>query len=578
LGWSIGHFGRFDFCIMSCSKKSTDSTPTGGGGAQWTIMVYGAGNNNLDVSNNNTSYIIQDVQDMEKVGSQSGMNIIAMVTSFRTNRAKYYKVEYYPNENPDQLTSTVLEDKGSKDMSDPATLKDFINYCKANYPAQHYLLLIDDHGAGWPGSCSDELNGSGGLLTMIELKNAISQSNIQHVDIVTFHACLMAMVEVGYELRGVANYMTASQFTMPMENVLAADLWLDWLKNNPSASPYDLAHKIAEYVPQRAEFKQKTCHYAMIDLSQMTSIGSKIGNFGNILVSESGNYWSEVLHALSQTHATQYDNPAYTDLREFANKIKLEEHLSQSNLIRTGADSIIAAINLVVPYTNVYIKPGDPNVTRGGVNVHFPYQVQDFDSANYVTLEFRQTNWHAFLSTFLQSSGQTPTQGRCCYNNNQNCTVNTEAECAQLAGNWTQGIDCNTPCAQGTSCATQCAQAMAYTVGQTVNQCQFTAQATENWFHTTLGVGQFRFQLGNFPQGADYDFYTYVQCADYPSGYTQCSSAQTGPEDMTCTVSGGSVAIYILIYAYQQPYGSYTFNITQTGFGPDDGLPKIVAK
>jgi hypothetical protein len=59
---------------VSCSKKSTDSGGGGGmGTSSWTVMVYGAGNNNLDTLNNATSYIIQDVQDMEKVGSQSGI-------------------------------------------------------------------------------------------------------------------------------------------------------------------------------------------------------------------------------------------------------------------------------------------------------------------------------------------------------------------------------------------------------------------------------------------------------------------------------------------------------------------------
>lgn len=265
------------------------------------------------------------------------------------------------------------------------------------------------------------------------------------------------------------------------------------------------------------------------------------------------------------------------DLREFANKVKLEEHLGQINLIRNGADSVIAAVNSAVPYTATHFQADQP-VPRGGLNIHFPFQMAQFDSANYVANEFRSTNWHAFLSAFLRSSGQTPTQGRCCYNNNQNCAVNTEAECAQLAGNWTQGIDCNTPCEQGVSCPTQCAQAAAYTVGQTVNQCQFTAQATQHWFHTTLGIGNFRFQLGNFPQGADYDLYTFMQCSDYPNSPTDCGGETVGPEDFTCNVVGSPVAVYILINAYQQPYGGYTFIITQTGFGPDEGAPQIVGE
>jgi hypothetical protein len=394
----LGILGLF-LVLASCDNGGDggESTPS----TKWTVMMYGAGNNNLDVSNNNTSYIIQDVQDMEKVGSQPGMQIAAMVASERTGgRAKYYHIEYFPTENPDQISSPMLEDKGTKDMSDPATLKEFINYCKDHYPAEKYLLIIDDHGSGWPGSCSDEINGGGGLLTMTELKNAIATSNLQRVDIVTFHACLMAMVEVGYELRTVASYLTASQFTMPMQNVLGADLWLAWLKDNNNASPRDLAQKIAEKVTVAAANKQKTAHYAMIDLSKMNDLGAKIGQLGNVLVTEAANHWDEVVHAWGQTHVTQYDNQAYVDLREFTNKLNAEPTLSTINLINTAAADVRNMLNSdnAVPYTNVNVAQGDPNVPRGGLCIHFPPSLELFDSSNYVTLDFRATNWHAFLS------------------------------------------------------------------------------------------------------------------------------------------------------------------------------------
>ena len=521
--------------VMSCTKKSTDGGDEPA--TSWTVMLYGAGNNNLDVSNNNTSYIIQDVQDMEKVGSQPGMEIIAMVASERTGgQAKYYHVEYHPSENPDQLSSPVLADKGSKDMSDPATLTEFINYCKTNYPANNYLLIVDDHGAGWPGSCTDDLNGGGGDLTMPELKNAIAQSELGHVDILTFHACLMAMVEVGYELRSVADYLTGCQFTMPMENILGSDIWLDWLKHNLNATPYDLAHKIAESVPERAEFKQKTSHYAMINLAEMTSIGSLIGNFGNLLVSEGAAHWDEVVHAWGETHFTQYDNPAYVDLREFANKIKLEPNLSQSNLINTQANEIIASVNNAVPYTRVYFKTGDPTVARGGLNIHFPHQMQDFDSANYVTLDFHNTNWHAFLSTFLHNSGTGPSPG----------------------------------------CPTTCAEAAVFQVGEAIDECQFAEGETQHWGRITLNPGSYRFQLGDFPAGADYDLYSFMQCSDFPNNPTGCSGEAEGPEDFGCNVTGSAIEVFVLVNAYQAPYGGYTLLITQTGETlPEDGLPLI---
>ncbi|MCC6475782.1 hypothetical protein IT157_01895 [bacterium] len=598
------------FIFQSCSS-SGDGGGDDNGQAKWTIMVYGAGNNDLDQANNNTSYIVQDVQDMEKVGSQSGMNIISMVSRYNGGgNAKYYKLGYYPSENPDQISSEELLNLGTKDMSDPATMREFINYCKANYPADNYLLLVDDHGAGWPGSCVDEVGGAGSLLTNVELRQAIAQSDLGRVDILTWHACLMAMVEVAYEFRNVADYMTGCQFTMPMENILGADIWLGWLKDNLDASPDQFARKIAESVRERAEFKQKTTQYGMIALGQMNTLGSRVGAFGNILVQEGGQYWNEVQAAWQGTHSTQYDNQAYVDLREFANRVKQQEHLQNSNLIRTAADDVISAINAAVPFTNSYFYGSDPVVPRGGLNIHFPYQMQQFDSSNYVTLEFRATNWQSFLSTFLRSGAQAPT-GRCCYNNNTQCADVTQAECQTVNGTWTQGATCNDGCGGGDptgrccynsnqscqdvtqtqcnglagtwtggvtcaagcggggqQCATSCETAVAYTPGNIVSNCTVQNHST-NWFSTTLGVGTWRFQL--VAASGDFDIYTYADDCVTQLG---CYGEAQGDEDFTCNVQGSAVTIRVMIYAYDGQ-GGYQFAISQVGIQDDPHAMKL---
>jgi hypothetical protein len=446
-------------------------------------------------------------------------------------------------------------------MSDPATMREFINYCKANFPADHYLLLVDDHGAGWPGSCVDEVGGAGSLLTNVELRQAIAQSDLGRVDILTWHACLMAMVEVAYEFRNVADYMTGCQFTMPMENILGADLWLGWLKDNLGTNPDQFARKIAESVRNRAEFKQKTTQYGMIKLSEMNAMGSRIGTFGNILVQEGGQYWNEVQAAWQGTHSTQYDNPAYVDLREFANRVKQQEHLQNSNLIRTAADDVINAINAAVPFTNSYFYGSDPVVPRGGLNIHFPYQLQQFDSSNYVSLEFRATNWQSFLSTFLRSGAQEPV-GRCCYNNNTQCADVTQAQCATVAGVWTQGATCNDGCGGGATCATTCETAQNYTPGNVVSNCTLQTQGL-NWFRTTLGVGTWRFQLAT--TNGDFDLYTY---ADDCATQLGCYGEAQGDEDFTCNVQGSPVTIRVAVYAYAGS-GGYQFMISQVGIQDD---------
>ncbi|MCB1060453.1 MAG: hypothetical protein KDB65_09490 [Calditrichaeota bacterium] len=554
--------------VVGC--KSDSGGDNNNSGAKWTIMLYGAGNNDLDMANNGTSYIVQDVQDMEKVESDGNVNIIAMVSRYGGGgNARYYKVEYHPSENPNQISSPEIENLGTRDMSDPQTLRNFINYCKEHYPADRYQLIIDDHGAGWPGSCSDDLAGAGGLLTLPETREAITSSNLGHVDILTWHACLMGMAEVAYELRDVCEYMTCCQFVMPMENILGSDLWLGWLRNNQDASNENYARQIVQSVVARAQFKQKTTHYAMIKMSEMQALGAALGNFGNILVQEGGQYWGEVLNAWNSTHATNLDDPRYVDIREFTNQVQAQPTLSTINLINQNAVNVRNAINAAVPFTDTYFQSPTTPVPRGGLNVYIPWQLAQFapDSVSYSSLQWRQTNWHAFVSTFVRSLGGGDPVGRCCYNNNNDCADVTQAQCATVSGVWTQGATCNDGCGGGGQCATTCATAMAYTPGNVVSSCSIAAQGGENWFSTTLGVGSWRFQLA--AGGNDFDLYTFAD--DCATQYTECQGEEVGDEDFTCTVTGGSLPIRVVVYAYSGS-GSYQFMISQVGAtgGPAD--------
>ena len=63
---------------------------------------------------------------------------------------------------------------GEVDMGDYATLRDFIAYGKANYPADRYLLALYDHGGGWAGACTDVTNG--GWLLMDDIRRALDET------------------------------------------------------------------------------------------------------------------------------------------------------------------------------------------------------------------------------------------------------------------------------------------------------------------------------------------------------------------------------------------------------------------
>lgn len=367
---------------------------------KWTILAYYDGNCNLDTTKNSTSWVIAEAQELEKVGSTDQVQVFAMMGSLKSSgNCKYYHFEKHENELPDQISSTVIEDLGTKDMSDKRTLKDFIIAGRTRYPAEHYMLMIKDHGGGWRGACIDDQNGAHRMMSLPELREALDTFDF---DIISFDACLMSMVEVAYELRHNAKYLVASQF-VTYAGTYGSEEWLGYLTATPTSSALDLAKKIATSCMNANVQHQVTGHQAVTDLdsTKTKALAAKIGTLGNDLVTYTGQYGAEVLDAFTQTHSTELDDPAFCDIREFCVKLLLEPHLKDITVVKDDANAVISALNDCIPLTTTNAT----SVPRGGLCIHFPYRTDMFDSSNYVKCQFTATNWYTFLSQFIAAVG-----------------------------------------------------------------------------------------------------------------------------------------------------------------------------
>jgi hypothetical protein len=370
--------------------------------AKWTILAYYDGNCNLDTTKNGKSWVIAEAQELEKVGSTDKVQVFAMVGSLKTGgQCKYYHFEKHDNELPDQLSSTVIEDLGTKDMSDKRTLNDFIKAGRAKYPAENYMLMLKDHGGGWKGAMIDDQNGGHHMMTMPEMKEALDTFKF---DIIAFDACLMSMLEVAYELKDNADYMVASQF-VTFAGTYGGEEWLGKLTADPGMTALQLAKNVANASIATDIARQVNGHQAVTDLSKVAALAVKMGNLGNDLVTYTGQYGAEVLDAFMQTHSTELDDPAFCDIREFCIKLMEEPNLKDINILKEDCDALKTALNDAIPLTTTNAT----SVPRGGLCIHFPYRTDMFDSSNYVKLQFTATNWYAFLSKFIGSVGGSTT-------------------------------------------------------------------------------------------------------------------------------------------------------------------------
>ena len=120
----------------------------------WTVLQYSMGDTDLE------PFMMVDVNEMGEVGSNENLNIVALI-----DRSPDYGEEpvldigdwvgaKVVHVQPGH--AEVLADLGPTDMGDPATLAWFITEGIAAFPAEHYALIISDHGAAWPGVGPDE--------------------------------------------------------------------------------------------------------------------------------------------------------------------------------------------------------------------------------------------------------------------------------------------------------------------------------------------------------------------------------------------------------------------------------------
>ena len=112
--------------------------PTTAAKKPWTVMVYMAGDNSLDPEG------VQDLKEMKKVGSTDKLNIIAQF-----DRASGHTARRYYLRKGGIVTGDAVASLGTVNTGDPKALTDFIQWGVKNYQADHYLLVLWNHGQGW---------------------------------------------------------------------------------------------------------------------------------------------------------------------------------------------------------------------------------------------------------------------------------------------------------------------------------------------------------------------------------------------------------------------------------------------
>jgi Ca2+-binding RTX toxin-like protein len=226
----------FDAPVADNPGEPGDPTPAADA---WTIMVY-------VTASNLESFAFADINEMEiaAAGLPGSVNLAvlwdqsALGTTYAsgggsqpawgdTGRA------FISSDSDPEVIATEFEQLGELNTGHPQTLADFIDWSVNQAPAEHYALLMWDHGSGLQGFNYDDLDGgTSDHLTTPELVEVLADPNRPVFDVISFDACLMAMAEVGFSLANYTDVFVASQEVVGADGHDYTTLF-DVLQTNP---------------------------------------------------------------------------------------------------------------------------------------------------------------------------------------------------------------------------------------------------------------------------------------------------------------------------------------------------------
>lgn len=202
------------FMLVFAFTEDEDIVQENIGDDTYTLMVYMCA---ADLESE-SACATSDISEMLESSLDEKINLI--IETGGTTEWQDYNIsnetnQIYKVENGE--LNLIKNDLGLELMTNPDTLSDFIEFCKSEYPADRYGLILWDHGGGAISGFGYDENGNEDnydTITIDELKNVLENSDTEF-DFVGFDACLMANVETAYALKNNAEYLIASEETEP---------------------------------------------------------------------------------------------------------------------------------------------------------------------------------------------------------------------------------------------------------------------------------------------------------------------------------------------------------------------------
>ena len=359
--------------------KEKQTEIKGDGKDQATVFVYMNGSD-LESEDGEAT---EDLCEMLAANISSQVNVLVETIGTKSWSKRLGIASDHTQRYKAEAGNLVLVDDslGQLDCTSPDTLADFISWGAENYPANRYILIFWDHGAGPVyGFGYDEHQSEDSVLTIDEIQTAIRQSGI-YFDIIGMDSCIMSSLELCCAMYNYCDYMILSE---DFESGYGWSYtgWLNALSEDTGISSEELGKIIVDdMIADNEENGEGASTLALIDESYMKVLYTAWADFA--YANEPallGENYSMHVRGGRRTHPVLREKGLFDFLFDEDGDYSMSDYYITDimavaqNIESKETEALAAAVNLSIRYFNCT----DDEVGMTGLSVTLPYGDSEF--------------------------------------------------------------------------------------------------------------------------------------------------------------------------------------------------------
>ena len=405
-----------------------------------TILCYMNGDNDL------AEEVLHALDMIEMVGSSKNVRVIALVDGHEKWLGPYASqwagtrlLYVEPDPRLGVISSTVLEEWCEANLGDPETLERFIRTALARYPADRYFFYTFAHSQGIIDTRRFILPETSGVKHLSISRDRTSNTNMSlmafeaaikrglngnRFELMVLFSCLANMVEVGYALSDVTDYLVGSEDEIRLVNLppgryqirgLPFEKMIETVKLVPAVDTRQLGRMLVDahvedyerdvvITPEKGQ--REVCRFAagmaLVNCKALPSLVQRLDHLARTLIehSDDPDALASMKNALSKTQQfASFLNLEYYDLDGFIRHLRGQ--LRQRELILACDEVLNHLVSKVILYER---HTGECNATGLSIYLSNPLVPDNIYLAHHAmyggTRFSRDTKWDEMIDIY----------------------------------------------------------------------------------------------------------------------------------------------------------------------------------